>query len=270
MGQMTTAPTIYCHPLSRWERVGAKAYRNRCIGQLLVILFIALAFKYFYSNANVNQLRWILAPVTQAVELISGRDFEFEPYAGYIDSNHTFVIAASCAGVNFLITAFLMLSLGNLWHKRSQGARWSFLPVAAGLAYLATLVANTVRITTAMQLRRVNVGWLDANQLHRLEGILVYFGFLLLLYVLIERRSHRQTAGSFSHRDTWQMILRRSFFPLLIYYATTLGLPVLNGAFHQAGFWQHSLFVLLIPLVFIIPFAGFLLMRKRSRAIGPS
>jgi exosortase K len=96
------------------------------------------------------------------------------------------VIAASCAGVNFLITAFLMLSLGHLWRNRSQSLSWKFVPFAALIAYLVTLLANTVRITTALQLRsmRVESGLLSPGQLHRFEGIFIYFGFLLLLYVI--------------------------------------------------------------------------------------
>ena len=238
--------------------------------QLTVVLLTCATLKYFYSTASVNQLRWILAPVTLAVEFISGRQFAFEPYAGYIDSRHTFVIAASCAGVNFLITAFLMLALGKLWRERSQKTKWRFLPIAAAVAYVTTVIANTVRITTAMQLRRVTVGGsLTAGELHRLEGVFVYFGFLLLLYVLSERVSERtlnklrrSDANNLSNRGGWLLVIQRSFFPLLIYYVTTLGIPVLNGAFRQTDFWEHSLFVLLIPLVFVIPFAGLIFMRR--------
>lgn len=235
--------------------------------QLAVTLLIAVTLKYFHSTASINQLRWILAPVTLAVKFISGRRFEFEPYAGYIDSGHTFLIAASCAGFNFLITAFLMLALGKLWRERSQETKWRFLPIAAVVAYVTTLVANTVRITTAMQLRRVTVGGLlTAGQLHRLEGIFVYFGFLLLLYLLSERLSEKPldklAAGKFSNRAVWPSILRWSSFPLLVYYAITLGLPLLNGAFRQPEFWEHLTFVLLIPLVFVIPFGGFLFVRR--------
>lgn len=233
--------------------------------QLTVTLLIGGTLKYFYSTASVNQLRWILTPVTVAVEFISGRNFEFEPYAGYIDSRHTFVIAASCAGVNFLITAFLMLALGELWRDRSQETKWRFLPIAAVVAYVTTLVANTVRITTAMQLREVRVGSsLTAIQLHRLEGIFVYFGFLLLLYLLSERWSEKNLAklgDNPSGRQAWA-VLKRSFFPLLVYYATTLGLPLLNGAFRQPNFWEHSTFVLLVPLAFVIPIAGLLFVRR--------
>src|SRR6185436_18980102 len=88
--------------------------------QLVVVIFCAGAVKLYYSTASVNQLRWILVPTTAMVELVTGSRFEFESYAGYISSDRSFVIAASCAGVNFLITAFLMLSLRKLWTARSQ------------------------------------------------------------------------------------------------------------------------------------------------------
>ena len=79
--------------------------------QLVIVLLCAVVVKLYYSTTGVNQLRWILAPTTFVVELISGSRFEFESYAGYMSSDRKFLIAASCAGVNFLITSFLMLSL---------------------------------------------------------------------------------------------------------------------------------------------------------------
>ncbi len=158
--------------------------------QLMVVLFCALTLKLYYSTASANQLRWILAPTTVFVELISGTPFEFESHAGYLSSDRSFLIAASCAGVNFLITSFLMLSLRKLWRDRSQNrshkVAWRFIPVAALIAYLATIVANTIRISTALRLHRMplELTWLSGNQLHRFEGIFIYFGSLLLLFML--------------------------------------------------------------------------------------
>jgi len=46
----------------------------------------------------------------------------------------------------------------------------------------------------------------------------------------------------------------RIVFPLSVYYATTLGLPILNGAYRQGiEFWEHSLFVLVLPVVLVVP-----------------
>ena len=229
------------------------------LAQVVVVLLVALRLKQYYSAASVNQLRWILAPTTMLVSLVSGESFQFESYAGYMTSDHTFVVAAACAGVNFLITAFLMLSLRKLWVKRSAEAAetgkvsWRFIPTAALVAYLATLVANAVRITIALQLQRTppQIGGLSRGELHRFEGIFVYFGFLLLLFVISERGRTNKSSR----------LLSLSVFPLLIYYVTTLGIPLANSTYRQrlvdADFWEHFVFVLLTPLIFIVPVAAF-------------
>jgi exosortase K len=227
--------------------------------QLLVVALCALALKFHYSTATPDQLRWILAPTTALVQLLSGRSFKFESYTGYMSSDHTFVIAAPCAGVNFLITAFLMLSLRRLWRDRFQ-ISWSFIPVTAAVAYVTTLVTNTTRIFLALEMQKhsVEVSWLDANQLHRLEGIVVYFGFLLLLFMLTERRRAGNPARLF-------------LVPLFVYYLMTLAVPLSMGGYrHGAVFWEHSLFVLLLPLLLLLPLAlitSFVVPRRlRSRA----
>ena len=215
--------------------------RRRMIwgAQLAIVALCALALKQYYSTATANELRWILAPTTAIVELLSGQSFEFESYTGYMSSDHTFVIAVPCAGVNFLIMAFVMLALRRLWRERFESVSWRFLPISMVVAYVATLIANTVRICVALEIQRrsVEVSWLTGNQLHRLEGIAVYFGFLMLLFVVMERREARQM---------W-------VFPVLIYYAMTLGVPLLNGSFHRAGFWEHFGFVMVIPVMVMLP-----------------
>ena len=236
--------------------------------QLIVVLLCGAALKLYYSTASVNQLRWILAPTTFAVELVTGSRFEFESYAGYINSERNFLIAASCAGVNFLITSFLMLSLGKLWRNRSQNIAWGFIPVAALFAYLATLVANTVRISTALRLQAMphDLGWLSPNQLHRFEGIFIYFGFLLLLFVVSEKMSSDHASSS----ENASGLVWQSLFPLLIYYATTLGIPLVSGAYRPgtvaSEFWEHFVFVLLTPLLLILPLATFRFLREQRSA----
>ncbi len=220
--------------------------RIKWSAQLFAVLLCALGLKYFYSTATPDQLRWILAPTTLLVELLSGKSFEFESHAGYMSSDNRFLIAASCAGVNFLLTSFLMLSVRKLWRDRLQSTNWRFIPIAATGAYIATLIANTVRICIALELQQhpLNLWWLNANQIHRLEGIVVYFGFLLFLFMLTGRLESARVG----------QLMRFLLFPLAIYYTTTLGLPVINGAYKQgAPFFEHSFFVLVTPLFLIIP-----------------
>ena len=101
-----------------------------------------------------------------------------------------------------------------------------------------------------MFIRRADpeVIWLNPEDLHRFEGIAVYFGFLLLLYFVAEkfdpdaRPVQPGLAG----------LLRRWLLPLAIYYATTIGVPLANSAFRRGPsavqFWSHSIFVLLTPI----------------------
>ena len=244
--------------------------------QLIAVLLSSALVKLYYSAASVNELRWILAPTTTLVELLSGTRFEFESHAGYMSSDHTYLIAASCAGVNFLITAFLMLSLGKLWRDRGKQIPWSFFPSVAIVAYLATLVANTVRISASLLLR--DMPWefgLTANQLHRFEGIFIYFGFLLLLFFLSEKvgwlggsariPSESSQVNSGLHRLG---IFRRALLPLIVYYAITLGIPFANGAYRQGNsFLEHSLVVILTSLLMILPIIMIRVYRQRERAI---
>ena len=231
------------------------------VAQCVVVLVCAFALKQYYSTASANQLRWILAPTTSCVELISGTSFDFESHAGYISKDRGFLIANSCAGVNFLITAFLMLSVRKLLRDRSQRIAWGFIPAAALIAYLVTLVANTTRIAIALRLQQkpAAVSGLNPYQLHRFEGIFIYFGFLLLLFVVSERMSSENTSGLF----------RQSVFPLVVYYATTLGIPLANGAYRQGtDFWEHSLFVLVTPLLLILPLATFRFYRDQRASVS--
>ena len=215
--------------------------------QLAFVALCALALKYHYSTAPPDQLRWILAPTTLLVELLSGKRFAFESYTGYMSSDHTFVIAAPCAGVNFLITAFLMLTLRRLWSNRFQPSEWHFIPFAAVIAYGTTLIANTARIWLALSDLEIN--WLTGNQQHRLEGIVVYFGFLLLLFLVTDRL-----------QSTLRLLV-----PLGVYYGVTLAIPLLNGN-HGAAFWEHFTFVLVLPLLIVLClFVAHLVYRRTMR-----
>ena len=161
--------------------------RLKTLSQLTAILFVAFALKSFYSTATANELRWILAPTTFLVEIVTGESFTFESHAGYMNYDHTFLIAASCSGVNFLIIAFLTLTLSKIWRHENPG--WRYVPQSMIVAYLATIIANTARIAAALRLRGGDaaVFGLSGEDLHRLEGVVVYFGFLLLLFICNEK-----------------------------------------------------------------------------------
>src|SRR5688500_11415705 len=188
----------------------------KILAQVAAILLIALGLKYHYSTASVNELRWVLAPTTFLVEWVTGDYFVFESQAGYMSDDRTFLIAASCAGINFLIIAFLLLAFGRTWRDRALSTEWLSVPVLFGVAYFTTLIANTTRIVVALWLRELDLGseWLDGEGLHRAEGIVIYFGFLLLLLIVNERvASGSQAIGVYVYA-----IASRSKSLLVIYF----------------------------------------------------
>jgi hypothetical protein len=104
----------------------------------------------------------------------------------------------------------------------------------------------------ALWLAAYPMGWssLTAAEIHRLEGITVYFGGLLLLYALVQRVDE---PGSPKRQRREGGPVFRYALPLACYYLVTLGLPLINGA-SQAGeaFLTHAMVVLLVPPALIL------------------
>ena len=223
---------------------------------LIAAAAIAGGLKWHYSAANVNELRWVLAPTAFLVETATGNGFRFEPYFGYLSDDRSFLIAAPCAGVNFLIVCFLMLAVRKVW----EGGL-SKLPLFLIAAYGWTILANTARIVIALNMQSEEFqAWSDPATTHRVEGILVYFIFLVGLYYLGEKVesiwSGQAKAPSF-------LIV---VVPLMTYYFVALTLPILNGAFDTAK-WEHFLSVLLVPLVVALPLGLLAAIRSGRRSV---
>lgn len=242
--------------------------RQKRFVQLILIILFAGAVKYYYSSASVNDLNWILAPTTAAVEIVTGSQFEFESYSGYMKSDKTFLIAASCSGMNFLITSFLVLIIGRFWRKPFCCLSLRFAVLAAGIAFLTTIAANTVRISSALSNQRHHSEnpWLTFEQLHRIEGTAIYFGFLLLISFASGLFGSEQTAATKRGFGTLQSYL----IPLFVYYAITLAVPFLNGAYLNGRlFWEHFFFVFITPLFVLAPFLVIEMVKARRLTKKP-
>jgi exosortase K len=227
--------------------------RNNKLILTFITLVLAVGLKAFYSSASVNGLRWILAPTTFLVEIVTGESFHFESYTGYMNSDFSFLIADSCSGVNFLIAAFLMISLIKIWH--AEDGTWLVIPFGIFVSYFATIAANTVRISLAIKLHRMEGPsiWANPEQLHRFQGIFIYFGFLMLIFVLLER----------VYRQDSRKSRLRYLIPLSVYWLMTLGVPILSGA-HSRGVdpREHFVFVVATPVMILMPLLAFEFFRR--------
>jgi exosortase K len=156
---------------------------------LAAAALIAWGLKRHYSDARADDLWWILNPTAQLVSVATGAPFAAQPGEGYFSRERLFLIEKSCAGINFMIAAFGMLVVAQCHRVRSGLTAACVLAVSLLASYGAAVVVNTVRIAIAMWLAAHPgaLPALNAADAHRLEGIIVYFVGLVLLYELAQR-----------------------------------------------------------------------------------
>jgi len=151
-----------------------------------VALLAALGLKQHYSTASAEGLRWILAPTATLVSWASGSPFAFERGTGYLSRDLHYVIAGTCAGVNFMIVAFCTAVLAYARYARTARQRAFLLAASAAGAYVAAVAANAIRILIALplHLNAVSWGWMTAERIHRIEGMVVYLAVLCGLFAV--------------------------------------------------------------------------------------
>ena len=212
---------------------------------LAAAVLIGWGLKRHYSEARPDDLGWILSPTARLVGVMTGTNFTLQPGEGYFSRDRLFLIEKSCAGINFMVAAFGMLTLA-LNHRVASGRSAARVVGVSLLAsYSAAVLVNAVRIAIAMWLAAhpAPLWAFSAADVHRFEGIAVYFGGLVVLHELVQRLDRSAiVAHAFG----------RMALPLASYYAVTLALPLANGAAQSAAFVEHALVVLVVPPLAII------------------
>jgi exosortase K len=198
------------------------------VGVLIVSALAAWGMKRHYAAGGADDLWWVLAPTAALVETLTGATFTVAPGEGYFSRERLFLIEKSCAGINFMIAAFGMLVFALLHRVAGGRSAARVLGVSLGASYVSAVLVNAVRIAIAM--------WMPGDaDVHRIQGITIYFGGLVVLYQLVQRLDDAR---------------RHTALPLAAYYAVTLALPLANGAVQSgARFVEHALVVLVVPLV---------------------
>jgi exosortase K len=170
------------------------------ISALMIAALISWALKQHYAAARADELWWILAPTATVVGAMTGVSFAMQPGEGYFSSERLFLIEKSCAGVNFMIAAFAMLVFALRHHVGTILSAACMLGVSLIASYAAAVVTNAVRIAIALFLgaHPVALTAFRGADIHRIEGIVVYFGGLVLLYELTKSLDHRGCAARWS------------------------------------------------------------------------
>ena len=205
-----------------------------------IILVVSYAFKYHYSQAASHELIWILAPTAKLAGWFSGLTFIYESGAGYINLARNICIAPACAGVNFLIISFCLIAMTGIYRISSSRDKLLWVFLSGAVSYVLTLLVNACRIVLSIRLYESDFyhKWVSPGAMHQLMGIILYLGFLYvvfyLMHYLFPRRGHLFEHASFHF-----------LFPLVIYLSVTILVPLLNNAHKLYGrqFWTHSFWV---------------------------
>jgi exosortase K len=152
-------------------------------------LAAAYLLKRHYSTASADELRWILAPTAWLTSHATGSPFPFEAGVGNISREAGFILAPECAGVNFLIIAACSLVFAFTHTRGSAAGKTAFVAASVAVSYLATVVANTIRIVATLRLD-------PGEEVHRLLGIAIYLTSLLLVHALFRHGLARRAMES--------------------------------------------------------------------------
>ena len=232
-------------------------------------LAAAVGLKYYYRRAGADDLLWILQPTTSLVQGITGMDFIHEADLGFVSGNRKIIIAPACAGINFLIIAFCMAYFSFAHWFRSGRGKALWLAVSAAGAYAMTLLVNSVRITVSIYTYGAGIqyGWLTPERIHRLQGVVIYFSFLLFFYWLLDRLlkrvlKSREEVNVENRKKGRAGFVLRDATPLLWYCVVVLGVPLLNvfGQERSQWFWEHCEIVigaclLILLIIFLMRWA---------------
>ena len=153
----------------------------------LIAIVIAWGLKRHYADARPDDLSWILGPTARLVGATTGETFVLQTGEGYFSRERLFLIEKACAGVNFMIAAFAMLVVALFHRVESRVEAMRVLGASLLASYSAAVLVNTVRISIAMWLAShpAALSAFSAADVHRIEGITVYFAGLVLLYELV-------------------------------------------------------------------------------------
>ena len=220
----------------------------------LVAFVLAVGLKQHYSHASAEDLRWILAPTAWLTSLCTSGEFAFRAGEGYLNREHSVLVSPACAGVNFLVVALLSLVLGFAGRFDSFRQRGLWCAAAGGVAYLSTLLVNTLRISISVALAHLatRVTGLSFQSVHRLLGIFVYLAGLLCLCLTVQFWLSSRGRGPVTNAA-----------PLLAvgcYAAVTLLVPLLGGAARNPDYWTHA-----APVSVMVGVSAALLFAARGR-----
>ena len=225
----------------------------------LPVSTLTLYLKYHYSIAEAGDLQWMLQPLCELIELVTGYEFQQDSNGEWFSHEADVHLVNSCAGINFMLMS--LLAYAWVFRPDAQQTQSDYYWLAGHLILIATillaawttaLLANALRILLAMALQTddsviTSLGLSD-DEVHRYIGLAVYLPILSLQLLADKKRTSPR-----------QLIL----IPVLLYVLTMVLIPLLTGnALLKPGLFFTHIIQLGAGIAFIQGLI-FMVVRKR-------
>lgn len=161
---------------------------NRSIDYVNIFFYIAslavvLLVKISFDKADNASLVFILAPITKIVSIFHGSEFIFENGLGFFSTQLGITINKSCAGINFMLVVYSMLSFSYIHRCESLRRKVIYFIAIFPISYLMSLLTNSFRIIVSITMQRLSFldDWTSPEVIHNLTGMFIFICFLFLL-----------------------------------------------------------------------------------------
>lgn len=154
----------------------------------LGILLLFLLLKYLYTLSANDHLLFLLTPTNTGVEIVTGSTATYLSTTGFVYHRLPIIIDKSCAGVNFWLLSFTLLTLSTIHFYKSHSHKFLACITLLFISYAATLFVNISRILVAiLSLKYKNLHTsLSQEWMHEAQGAFIYLLFLTVLYLSIQ------------------------------------------------------------------------------------
>ena len=145
--------------------------------------------KFGFRFAENDSLIFLLKPTKKFIELLTGSNSIYISDKGYYFSQLNFLIDKSCAGFNFWVLSFLMLTFLGLNNLNNHFKKMLTIPLALTGAYFFTIFANVSRIFASIVIQNQTNSYFESQQhlIHESIGIITYLSFLIFMYFLANK-----------------------------------------------------------------------------------
>lgn len=146
-------------------------------------LIVIVIVKIFYVRADNASLMLVIKPITKIVSIFHGSEFIFENSLGFFSDQLGIAINKSCAGVNFLLIIYCMLSFSYIHKFKTLKGKAIYFIAILPISYFLALLINSFRIIVSITMQRLNFldGWASTEVIHNITGMLIFICFLFIV-----------------------------------------------------------------------------------------